>query len=90
MKAGLEADPNGSVWMRVHRRLTTPVGWLLFVGGLATWTVLALIEWFQAGELSVRWLATTGVGVGVVLIGAGIGYEQYRAWKMEPYKNVER
>ena len=90
MKASLEAPPNGSVWMRVHRRVTTPIGWLLFVGGFATWTVLALIEWFQAGSLSVRWLATTGIGVGVVLLGAGIGYEQYRAWKTEPYKNVER
>jgi hypothetical protein len=38
----------------------------------------------------VRWLSSTAVGVGVVLIGVGIGYEQYRAWKDEPYKHIER
>jgi anti-sigma factor RsiW len=90
MKAGLGERPNGSVWGQVHRSITRPLGWILFAGGLAVWTVLALVEWFQGGELSVRWVASTAVGVGVVLIGAGIGFEQYRAWKAEPYRHIER
>ena len=90
MKASLADLPDVSVWGRVHRSITTPIGWLLFIGGLTTWTLLALVEWFQVGELSLRWLATTTAGVGLVLIGAGIGYEQYRAWKDEPYKHIER
>jgi anti-sigma factor RsiW len=90
MKASLADRPNGSVWGRVHRSLTRPIGWLLFAGGVTTWAVLGLVRWFQAGELGVRWLATTGIGVGLVLIGAGIGYEQYRAWRDEPYRHIQR
>jgi anti-sigma factor RsiW len=90
MKSSLRERPRRSAWSRVHRSITTPVGWLLFVAGVSVWGALALIEWFQAGELSVRWLSSTAVGVGVVLIGVGIGYEQYRAWKDEPYKHIER
>jgi anti-sigma factor RsiW len=90
MKASLAGLPEVSVWGRVHRSITTPVGWILLIGGVAVWSLLALVEWFQAGDLSARWLATTAAGVGFVLIGAGIGYEQYCAWRDEPYKHIER
>src|SRR5690606_24802742 len=90
MKASLAERPYGSIWARVHRSITRPVGWLLLVGGMGTWVVLGLIRWFQAGELGVRWLATSGIGLGFGMLVAGIGYEQYRAWRDEPYRHIER
>lgn len=90
MKASLAERRNGSVWGRVNRSITRPIGWMLFVGGISAWIVLGVIEWFRAGELGMRWLATTGIGLGFGLLVAGIGYEQYRAWKTEPYRHIER
>jgi anti-sigma factor RsiW len=90
MKASVSDYHGVSVWDRVNRSIARPIGWMLFVGGLSAWAVMGLIEWFQAGTLSVRWLATTGIGLGFGLMVAGIGYEQYRAWKAEPYRHVER
>jgi hypothetical protein len=29
----------------VHRRITKPIGWILFVAGLVVWAVLGLIAW---------------------------------------------
>jgi anti-sigma factor RsiW len=83
-------SPQRDIWVQVHRRITQPVGWLLFAGGVAVWTVLLLIEWFRAGSLSLPWLATTAVGIGVALIAVGIGYEQYREWRHSPYKDLDR
>lgn len=90
MKASLERPPAESTWSRVHRSVTRPAGWLLVLGGVAVWTGLALVEWFRAGTPTLEWLATTAAGVGLALLGAGIAYEQYRAWKDEPYRHVER
>lgn len=82
--------PQRGVWDRVHRRITQPVGWLLLVGGVSVWTVLLVIEWFRAGSLSLSWMASTAVGIGIALIAVGIGYEQYREWRHSPYKDLDR
>ena len=84
------APPQRGVWDRVHRRITRPVGWLLFTGGVSVWTVLLVIEWFRAGSPSLPWMASTAVGIGFALIAVGIGYEQYREWRHSPYKDLDR
>lgn len=78
-----------SVWEGVHRRITRPVGWILLLAGLVLWLGLALLAWLRE-ELTLEWLAITAMGVGLVLIAVGIGYEQYREWKESPYRDVER
>jgi anti-sigma factor RsiW len=78
------------VWERVQRRIAQPIGWLLFTGGLSVWVVLLIIEWFRAGDLSLRWMATTAIGIGIGLVAVGIAYEQYREWRHSPYKDLER
>lgn len=81
--------PERSVWSAVHRRITRPVGWLLFVAGVLVLAVLALIEWVREGAFDLEWFATTAVGVGLALLVAGIGHEQYREWKTSPYKDIQ-
>ena len=85
-----KTSPRHSVWAQVHRHITRPVGWLLFVGGVSVWAVLLLIEWFRAGSLSLAWVATTAGGIGLALIAVGIGYEQYREWRHSPYRDLDR
>jgi anti-sigma factor RsiW len=78
-----------SVWDRVHRRLTRPAGWILLVAGAVVWAALALVAWVRA-ELTVEWVAATGVATGLLLLLVGLGYEQYREWKETRYKDVQR
>lgn len=89
MRATASESPRRSVWAAVHRRITRPVGWLLFVAGVAVVAALALIEWVREGAFDLAWLAATSIGVGLALLVVGIGYEQYREWKTSPYKDVE-
>ncbi len=79
-----------SVWEGVHRRITFPIGWVLFVAGLGVWVALATYEWFRQGELTAEWLGATAIIVGLVLLLVGVAYEQYREWKETPYKDVQR
>ena len=88
MKA-MESNQSRDLWGAVHRRLTTPVGWLLILGGTLFWVALAAVRWFQA-ELTVEWLASTAIGTGLVMLLVAVGFEQYRNWKIERYKDVER
>jgi hypothetical protein len=74
-------QPQRNLWDRVHNHITQPVGWLLFSGGVAVWMALLVIEWFRSGELTLRWMATTAIG---------IGYEQFREWRHSPYKDLDR
>lgn len=90
MKDTLEQAPARSLWGTVHARITRPLGWTLLLAGVAVWTALALFAWFRAGSLEPRWLAGTAIGVGAVLLMVGIGWEQYRAWREEPYGRIER
>lgn len=78
------------VWGGVHRRLTRPAGWLLFVAGVAVWSAMAVLEWFRHRELTWEWLATTAVGVGIALLLVGVLHEQYREWKDTRYKDIMR
>lgn len=80
----------GAMWPAVHRRITQPVGWILTIAGVAVWAALAIVEWFRAGELTLRWLSTTAVGIGIALIAVAVVHQQYREWRSSPYKDVER
>jgi len=79
-----------SVWPAVHGRITRPIGWLLLVAGVVMLVVLGILEWFRDGTLSLEWIATTAVGIGLALLAVGIGYEQYNEWRTSPYRGVER
>lgn len=79
-----------SVWDGVERKITKPAGWLLVVAGSTILAALAGIEWFRTGEITLEWLAATGIGIGFALLILSIGWEQYREWKESPYRDVQR
>lgn len=82
--------PQISIWPAVHSQITQPIGWFLFVAGLAVLGVLGVIQWFRNGSLTLEWIATTTVAIGLALLAIGIGYEQYREWRSSPYRGIER
>jgi anti-sigma factor RsiW len=90
MRGMITAAPERDVWSGVHRRLTRPIGWLLFVAGFAVWAAMAVVEWFRHGELSWEWLSLTAIGIGLALLFTGVLFEQYRDWKNTRYRDIER
>ncbi|MEZ4417340.1 MAG: hypothetical protein R3E10_16420 [Gemmatimonadota bacterium] len=96
MKADLQQlsfDPqllDGSVWERVHRRLTRPIGWMLILLGAVVW--ISYGTWMYSRSSIALWekMATGGVVLGIVLLFATVLYERYRHWQVDPYKDVYR
>jgi anti-sigma factor RsiW len=82
------ADGRG-VWDGVHRRITRPAGWLLILAGAAVWAWLVISRWLRA-ELTLEWVAVTGVAIGLALLLIGLGYEQYRDWRETRYRDVQQ
>lgn len=82
--------PPPGLWSDVHRRLTRPVGWLLFLAGVIAFAALAVLEWYRERALTLEWLGTTALVLGLALLLAGVAHEQYQAWKNSPYKDIER
>lgn len=78
------------LWSQVHRRLTAPAGWLLIIAGTVMWAALAVVRWVQTAELTPEWLGGSAVVIGAALLLIRITHEQYRAWKSDRYKDVER
>jgi anti-sigma factor RsiW len=83
------ATSGPSVWRAVDRKINRPVGWILVILGTLLWAGLALVAWFRQA-LTWEWAAITAIGVGLLMIGVGVGLEQYREWKRSPYKELEQ
>jgi anti-sigma factor RsiW len=81
---------DASVWGAVDRRLTRPVGWILFVAGALLW--LAHGGWVFATSAADAWekLAVSGVAIGfLILLGSTI-FERLREWRSDPYRDIQR
>lgn len=79
-----------SVWDRVHRRLSRPLGWLLIIAGTAAW--LAYGAWLYLSSTIPTWekLMTGAVVIGVLTLFTSVIHERYREWLTDPYRDVER
>jgi anti-sigma factor RsiW len=90
MRSMVQHTPPRGLWDRVHRRITRPIGWLLVLAAVLTWSALIAVEWYRERELTWEYAAATGFAIGIVMIAASVGYEQYRDWKETRYKDIER
>lgn len=79
-----------SIWAAVHRRLARPLGWALLILGSAVWTVYGFYLYLVSSTALWEKLATAAVVIGVLLLLAGVIFEQYRAWLTDPYKDLQR
>lgn len=83
-------DPGGSVWDTVHRKIARPTAWLLIVAGSAIWSVYAVYVFLTSSTRLLEKLSIGAIVVGFVILLAGICWEQYTAWRNDPYRKVHR
>lgn len=89
---GLTYDPpaHTSVWDGVQRRLTRPVGWILFISGAILW--MAYGSWVFATSAAdpVEKLAIGALTIGfLILLGSTVS-ERVREWHTDPYRDIQR
>lgn len=95
MKADLEEigaamEPERTVWDAVNRRLTRPVGWVLFVVGAVIWTVYGVYAYLAGADALWEKLATSAVVVGLAMLLVSALVDRWRALKTDPYKEIRR
>ncbi len=86
------AAPAGSdsVWSVVNRRLTRPLGWILLIVGLSSWSVYAAYLFATSAGDPFEKMATGAVVIGLVLLLASVIWERYQEWHTDPYRDVHR
>lgn len=80
----------GSVWDAVNRRLTRPLGWTLLVAGVALWGGWAAWVFVTSDAALFEKLVTGAVVIGFALLLASVGWERYREWQNDPYRDVQK
>ena len=80
----------GSVWDAVSRRVARPLGWLLLVAGAVLWGGWAAWVFVTAEAALFEKLFTGAVVIGLALLLASVGWERYREWQHDPYRDVRK
>ena len=82
--------PDSSVWGRVHRRLTQPIGWILLVAGFVLWAGYGAWVFATSPADPVEKLAIGALAVGFLILLVSTILERLSEWKDDPYRDVER
>ncbi len=88
----LSFQPAGarSVWDRVNRKLTRPVGWLLMVGGAVVLSAYGIFVFATSPGDPWEKMAIAAVVIGFAVLLGSVVWERYRDWLHDPYRDVYR
>lgn len=86
----LNGSSNGSIWNAVNRNLTRPLGWILLIVGSLVWAAYGVYLYLNSEAFLWEKLATSGVGIGILLLLASVIWERYRVWLSDPYRDIQR
>jgi len=83
-------DPRRSIWGAVNRRLARPMGWVFLTIGALAW--FGHVGWVYLTSAAPSWekLATSAIGIGILLLFATVIHDRYREWLTDPYNDIER
>ncbi|MFP4623384.1 MAG: hypothetical protein ACOCVZ_08525 [Gemmatimonadota bacterium] len=79
-----------TVWDRVNRNLTRPVGWILFLVGALVWSSYAVYTYLTGADALWEKLAVSAVAVGLAMLLLSALVDRYRDLKTDPYKEIRR
>ncbi len=85
-----EAGSNGSIWYSVSRQITRPLGWVLIIVGAVVWAAYGIYLFLTSSAFILEKLATSAIGIGILLLLASVIGERYREWLADPYRDVQR
>lgn len=85
-----EGGSNGSIWYAVNRHLARPFAWVLLLAGALLWAVYGVYAYLTSPALIWQKLATSAVGIGILVLLASVIWERYRIWLTDPYRDVQR
>jgi hypothetical protein len=90
--SGLTYDPpaRDSVWDGVERRLTRPLGWILFVFGAILWTGYGAWVFATSAVNPIEKLAVGAMVVGFFMLLGTTVMERLREWRTDPYRDIQR
>ena len=86
----LNGGSNGSIWNAVNRNLTRPIGWVLLIVGSLVWAAYGIYLYLNSEAFLWEKLATSGVGIGILLLLTSVIWERYRVGLTDPYKDIQR
>ena len=81
---------SSSVWEPVNRRLARPLGWVFLIVGVVVWLTYGVFLYLTSAAESVEKMATSAVGIGILLLLATVIWERYQEWLTDPYRDVHR
>lgn len=87
---GATMRPEHTVWDAVNRRLTRPVGWVLFLIGAVIWVSYGVYTYLTGAVALWEKLATSAVVVGLAMLLVSALVDRWRDLKTDPYKEIQR
>lgn len=89
---GLTYDPppHRSVWDGVQRRLTRPVGWILFVSGAILWVLYGAWVFATSAVNPVEKLAVGALAIGFLILLGNTVSERVQESRTDPYRDIQR
>jgi len=79
-----------SVWDRIRRQITRPVGWVLTGAGAAAWAGYGAWVFFTSQTAIGGKLAAGAVVVGILVLLADVIYDRVQEYGSDPYRGVYR
>lgn len=89
---GLSFDPppHRSVWDGVQRRLTRPMGWILFISGAILWLFYGAWVYATSPANPVEKLAVGALTIGFILLLGSTVSERLQESRTDPYRDIQR
>lgn len=87
---GARMSTRRTVWGEVNRRLTRPVGWILFVVGALAWIAYGTYTYLTGADAMWEKLMVSAVAVGLALLLTSAFVDRHRDLKTDPYKEIRR
>lgn len=87
---GGDMQTRSTAWDAVNRRLARPMGWILFLAGLAVWVAYAVYAFITGPEAMWEKLAISAVVVGLAVLFLTVAIDRLRDLKTDPYKEIQR
>ena len=81
---------SNSVWGQVNRRLTRPVGWLLFAAGSLIFAIYSGYIFATSDANPWEKIGIGGIVIGFLFLLAVTIYERSVEWRTDPYKDVHK